>query len=152
MPRPLQAQSGSGGLFGSSLFAPTPSSPGERIPVTSHSLVRCPPAQSSSWAWGSAPKGYGGATAFSTALSTASVPQKKKKKNPRSCCKVTSFQEKEACELTNSLQENTHFCSHHPFNPHEDSNRNYRLGSAFLRVSGKFIRFAFAQTLLPVTP
>lgn len=47
------------------------------------------------------------------------------------------FQEKEACELTNPLRENTHFHSHHPFNlptEHEGSNRKYCLESAYLRV------------------
>lgn len=134
MPWSLQTGSGLQALFHTSLFALSPSSSREWILITTHTLLQCPTALNRSWAWGLAPKEHGGVTAFCTALSTAPVPHWEK--HPRSCCNATS-QVKEACELTNTLRENTHFHSHHLFNlptEHEGSNRKHCLESACSRV------------------
>lgn len=71
------------------------------------------------------------------------------------------FQEKEACELTNTLREYTHFHSHHLFNlptEREDSNRKHCIESACLRVlqNSYYLPFLFlnvsAQSCSPLHP
>lgn len=85
---------------------------------------------------------------YSTEHSIGTALQKKFSLLLRRCI----FQEKEACELTNTLRENTQFHSHHPFNlptEREDSNRKYHLQSACLRVPANSYNLSFLFSNAP---